>query len=170
MNARLLFASALFAAAAGLAVGSGCTSSDPGTGPPSSCAEYAPPAAFDAQNPKISFKNDLAPMFEASCGFTSCHGAATGANNGLYVGKDGARFVKEAVGQPALQLTSMPFVTAGDPKKSYFMHKLDNDLCVFDKQCGGGSCLDPMPQSAPLWSVEDRDKVRRWIAQGAQNN
>lgn len=80
----------------------------------------------------------------------------------------------------------MPYVTRGDPSKSYLMHKLDGDLCVLKgcipdnplvlgtyamfvsppPWCGG---LEPYQAGGPLDDTS-RDLVRRWIAQGAKNN
>ncbi len=170
----LLRPSSSFLALASLAgaaiLASACSDSTPTSNQPNSCAEYTPPAGFDANTPTVSLKNDVVPIWNASCAFTSCHGATSGANNGMYVGPDTARFVKESVGQPAQQLPSMPFVTAGDPKKSYLMKKLDGDTCVVDKQCVGGSCLDPMPKATAPLTQNQRDTIRRWIAQGAKDN
>jgi len=65
----------------------------------------------------------------------------------------------------------MPLVTASDPSKSYLMHKLDGDQCQYNAECSGQSCLSLMPSGGTqLLPVATRDVVRRWIAQGAQNN
>ena len=36
--------------------------------------------------------------------------------------------------------------------------------------CTGGSCLESMPKNEGLLDLATRDKVRRWIAQGAKND
>ena len=47
----------------------------------------------------------------------------------------------------------MPFVTAGDPSKSYLMHKMDGDQCAFDSSCTNGTCGVSMPQASPLLTM-----------------
>jgi hypothetical protein len=84
-----------------------------------------------------------------------------------------------------VEIASMPFVTPGEPSKSYLMHKLDGDVCilqgcipnnplvlgtagmvgVMSSWCGQ---QEPFLQG-PL-DEATRDLVRRWIAQGAKNN
>ena len=59
-------------------------------------------------------------------------------------------------------------VTPGDPDKSFLLHKLDGDLCVFDESCANGSCGAPMPENNPALPEDKRDAIRRWIAQGAK--
>ena len=101
------------------------------------------------------------------------HGVNPGMG-GLFLGKaasDAATVYAEIVGKNSSELTSMPFVTAGDPEHSYLMHKMDGDQCQFDTQCVAPSCLDAMPNGATmLLPVTYRDLVRRWIAQGAKND
>ena len=82
---------------------------------------------------------------------------------------DAAAVHRDIVGVPSRVLETMPLVTAGDPAKSFLMHKMDGDQCAFD--CGENSCGSLMPEdgSKPL-PVLNRDTIRRWIAQGAQDN
>jgi hypothetical protein len=116
----------------------------------------------DLTTPTISFKDDVLPLFERSCGLSSsCHydpGPGTISTLGIFLGCDinfdagaqstnscktanpGPIVYQDLVGSPdggdagplpPLEITGMPYVTPGDPSKSYIMHKLDNDQCIF---------------------------------------
>jgi hypothetical protein len=74
------------------------------------------------------------------------------------------------VNKPSVKLPSMLEVKPGDPKNSFLMRKLDGDHCVLDAQCQGSTCGDSMPNKEEQLSVDERDRVRRWIAQGAKND
>ncbi len=145
----------------------GCPS-DPG-GP--SCEDYTPPGGFDAQNPKVSFSKDVAPIFKQSCAFSTCHGASSGLPpNGVYLGSDTARVYTGLTTEKPSELPTMPFVTPGDPRQSYLMRKMDGSQCALDAQCTDGTCQSSMPKNDVVLPVETRDVDRRWIAQGAQND
>jgi hypothetical protein len=64
----------------------------------------------------------------------------------------------------------MPYVTAGNPDASFLQKKIDGTHCELAAQCRGGTCGDSMPQGGDLLGEESRLTIRRWIAQGAQNN
>ena len=65
----------------------------------------------------------------------------------------------------------MSIVTPTNPTQSYIMHKLDGDQCQFNQMCSGLNCEVSMPSGATVvLPVDDRDTVRRWIAQGAMDN
>jgi len=147
---------------------SGCTSSSGSSS--GSCADYQPPAGFDTTTPSVSFANDVMPVFGQSCAFSTCHGSSTGPANGVFLGKDPARVYTAIVGVRGDELQTMPFVTAGDPRQSYLMRKIDGSQCALDTQCTGSSCQGSMPKNESLLDVPTRDIVRRWIAQGAKNN
>lgn len=152
-----------------------------GTPPPSwapdagPCVAYVSPPGTDLTTPVVSFHTDVMPVLTANCASASCHGVRDGAQGGLFLGAqlmkgaDAAAVFESLVGGMSGQLTSMPYVTAGDPSASYLMHKLDNDQCVFDATCANHDCARAMPFDRPL-PPETRDIVRRWIAQGAQAN
>lgn len=151
----------------------GC--SENGGTPPVECKPYVVPASTDLQQPQVKLRADLMPLFAQSCGFSSCHGNAGGGSSGVFLGaKDGTTdpgVVRQSlVGVAAPQLPSMPLVTPGDPSKSYLMRKLDGDQCVFDAQCTDKSCGQAMPRTGEVLPVSERDKVRRWIAQGAKDD
>ena len=165
--------SALFGTVAlvALAALAGCSpSSGSGSSSGSSCVDYAPPAGFDAKTPSVSFANDVMPIFGQSCAFSTCHGSSTGPANGVFLGKDPARVYAAIVGVRGDELQSMPFVTAGDPRQSYLMRKMDGSQCALDAMCTGGSCQGSMPKNEDSLDLATRDIVRRWIAQGAKND
>jgi hypothetical protein len=148
-----------------LSITAGC--SDP---PAPACAAYVPPAGTDLTLPPVQLQRDVVPILSRSCAFVSCHGAASGENNGLYLGTDGARVHAEAVGRPAGELPSMRYVAPGDPAESYVMHKIDGDQCTLAARCEGGDCGVSMPEGSDRMAIRDRDVVRRWIAQGAKGD
>jgi hypothetical protein len=181
-SSSLLF-SAIASAALAFSVTSlaSCTSSTPA---PATCSAYVVPASTDLKA-ATSFKTDVLPILVQSCAFTSCHGMAGGTNNGISLGvkppamSDPAMVVAGMVNVKAKELPTMNFVTPSDPASSYLMHKVDGDNCTFDKMCsdgtlpyrpGSATCQGTMPQAGDLLPVEKRDTIRRWIAQGAQNN
>ncbi len=135
------------------------------------------PGAIDLQSPVVSFKKDVVlGVFNGSCGFSSCHGSVTSSKGNLFLGQQGisasdASTVRQKIVAVASEeLASMPFVTPGDPSKSFLMRKMDADQCLFDPQCVDHSCLESMPQGDSPLETAKRDTVRRWIAQGAQDN
>lgn len=135
------------------------------------CAgEYATPAGFDATTPAVSFSKDVHPILKSSaCAQTNCHGANP--NDGfIVINGDVNATYGQIVNVPSHKLPSMLEVKPGDAKNSFLMRKLDGDHCALDAQCEGKTCGDAMPNKEEQLSVEDRDKVRRWIAQGAKND
>lgn len=138
-----------------------CTSSDGGA----SCKPYT--TSIDLKTPTVSFKNDVMPVLQQSCMFTSCHGGGSGSLT--MVSGDPTTTRKNLVDVPAPQLASMKIVAPGDPSNSYMMKKMDGDICTLASQCTP-PCTDTMPQGGDLLDVGDRDKVRRWIAQGAADD
>lgn len=145
----------------------GCQKDDDGE----TCSDYTPPASFDPQTPAVSFSRDVLPIFKTSCAFTACHGLQ-GSNNGVFLGESGGPAAVHAslVGRRASKLQTMDLVKAGDPRESFVMRKLDGSHCVLDAQCTGGTCGDSMPRREETLPIEERDKIRRWIAQGAKND
>ena len=152
-----------------------------GTDPPSwvpdagPCVAYAVPSTTDLMAPSVSFSHDVMPVLTGNCSSSSCHGIADNAKGGLFLGEqlqkgaDATVVYPGLVGPMAGQLMTMPFVTPGDATKSYLMHKLDSDQCVYEHDCTNGDCMQSMPYAGML-PVETRDIVRRWITQGAAND
>jgi hypothetical protein len=160
--------SLLLASIAGAIAITGCPGGDDDRG---TCNDYSPPASFDAQNPQVSFSKDVIPIFKTSCAFTACHGLQ-GSNNGVFLGESGgpAAVHGNLVGRRSSKLQTMDLVKAGEPRESFVMRKLDGSHCVLDSQCTGGTCGDSMPRREETLPIEERDKIRRWIAQGAKND
>ena len=142
----------------------------PAETPAPSCNDYTAPADFDATKPAVSFSKDVMPIFSQSCAFSTCHGSTTGPANGVFLGRDPLRVYNAIVNVRGDEAQAMAFVTPNDPRQSFLMRKLDGSQCALDAQCTGGSCLESMPKNEGLLELATRDKVRRWIAQGAKND
>jgi hypothetical protein len=137
------------------------------------------------QSPNVSFATDVQPIFNG-CGTAgaTCHGAPN--NNPemtglIFLGEpDGGApasvILPGIVGNKSPENPAMNIITAGDPENSYLMHKLDGDQCQFSANCDGtknatfANCGVQMPFNGPYLSQDQRDTVRRWIAQGAKSN
>jgi hypothetical protein len=155
--------------------GSTGTGTDGGT-----CVAYVVPSTTNLMTPTVTLKAGVMPVFNNNCGSTMCHGTNAGPPtnpSGLFLGAstalgaDSATVHAAVVGKTGKELSSMPLVTAGDPSKSYLMHKMDGDQCLFNAQCALGSCDAVMPNGlGHVLPVTSRDTVRRWIAQGAKND
>jgi hypothetical protein len=112
----------------------------------------------DLTAPTVSFRNAVMPIFRFSCATsTACHGGdprKTIAQRGLFLGCSAMELdsgtclstgdipeqvYQGLVGDPdagpdagpnkPIEINGMPFVTAGDPGKSYLIHKIDGDQC-----------------------------------------
>ncbi len=154
-----------------------------GTPPPSwapdggACAAYVVPTGTDLMSPTVSFKTDVMKVFNSSCGTSLCHGSTTEPTGQLFLGastamgSDSAMVFGALVNVQSYELSSMALVTPSDPTQSYLMHKLDGDQCQYTQMCSGEDCESAMPSGATVvLPVDQRDTVRRWIAQGAMNN
>jgi len=180
------------------------------------CAQYTDNASLTT--PTVSFKNDVFPILQFSCGIsTSCHGGDPTTDiseRGLFLGcspseidsgmcsamsDEVAQVYGGLVGASAntpIEETCMPFVMAGDPTKSYLMHKMDGDQCIITCCKEGNAAVMTAEGMAP-WcgqfmpyqvmvlpagpvcggstdcsqpAAYSRDTIRAWIAQGAMNN
>jgi hypothetical protein len=130
-----------------------------------------PPASFDAQNPKETFLTSVYPIFEESCSFTTCHGSVSGSSNGVFLGRGNPKRVYDAiVDVRSSHLPTMSYVKPGEPRESFLMRKLDGSHCVLDAQCTEKSCGESMPRNDGIFDEDRRNKIRRWIAQGALND
>jgi hypothetical protein len=156
---------ASLAAGAALAL-LGCPGSDE-----HACRDHEPPAGFDAAAPTVSFARDVFPVFRQSCAFSTCHGAAAGTANGVFLGgQDPSRVHAAIVDVRSSLLPRMSFVVPGAPRESFLLRKMDGSHCVLASECRDGDCGDSMPRGEALLPVETRDVIRRWIAQGAAND
>jgi hypothetical protein len=174
--------SALAAAAASTA---GCGGGGGGSGGSGGseapiCYDYS---KFDGTKPEVSFKTDVLPILQRSCGLSAnCHGdAGKPFEDRPYLGPnkevtatavDIEQIITGLVGVSAYYEPSMSIVAEGDPEHSFMMYKLDFALECDKLKCAEGKdCGTNMPQGNkdPL-ALDERDLIRRWIAQGAQNN
>lgn len=130
------------------------------------CAPFTSKA--DLTTPQVSFRNDVMPILNQSCTFSSCHGAGSGTMT-LRQG-DAAGMRSQIVDVPSSTLPAMKRVAPGDPGHSFLMHKIDGDVCTLKDQCVQQTCGDTMPQSSDMLDEATRDVIRRWIAQGAKDN
>jgi hypothetical protein len=185
-----LAAALLFGCAAGDKNGS-CPSggADGGLCVPGVTPAYT--SCADLTTPTVSFATDIAPIFVGSCttggSEGTCHGDPTlveATTGQLFLGypedagmsADAAMILAALVNQKSPENPQMNIVTPTDPEQSYMMHKLDDDQCQFASTCNatGNSkfklCGSGMPQLAAILEPGARDTIRRWIAQGAQNN
>ena len=142
-----------------------CSSSSGESAKPRQC--LAPPAAVDLTQPVVSFSAGIVPLVQRSCAIAACHADAQ-LSLGIYLPKDGAQIYKAFLA-PATGNLKLDFVKPGAPTESFVMHKLDGTHCALDKDCVKGSCGQEMPPGATL-SIDERNSIRRWIAQGAKNN
>ncbi len=160
---------------------------DGGTCTPGQTPAYVPCLTGSAlQSPSVSFASDVQPIFNQSCAISgaTCHGSTTTdpkATGQIYLGSpDGGVMASDVltkiVGQPSPENGSMDIVKAGDPANSYLMHKLDGDQCQYASTCNAtknpifSNCGIQMPFNSGVLDQDSRDKIRRWIAQGAKND
>ncbi len=132
------------------------------------CAAYT--STIDLKAPTVSMKTDVQPIFDRSCTFSSCHG--TGSGKMTLVQGDSSKSRMALVGVDAPEMPGTKLVAPGEPGNSWMMKKLDGDVCLSASKCTtvDGNCGDTMPQNGDLLDVAERDKIRRWIAQGANDN
>jgi hypothetical protein len=147
------------------------------TGGDGACFDYA---SFEGMSPAVSFRTDVLPTFQNSCGLSaSCHGNPSGPIAQPYLGPPTSAGEPSAtdidaifaanVGVDSVKEPGMKIVAPTDPANSFLMHKMDNSLKCESLKCGG-NCGGSMPLGTAVLAQEQRDKVRRWIAQGAKND
>jgi hypothetical protein len=152
------------------ACGDASSGSGGGGSEPRVCVAHNAPEPASLSSPPSSFETDVAPVLAKSCAFSACHGSRGPANHGLFLGATNAenvQAVKTSLRNASRAAPSMPYVTPGDPDKSFLMHKLDGDQCIVEESCGGGDCGKSMPEGNDLLPETSRDAIRRWVAQGA---
>ncbi len=164
------------ASLAALAFGvAGCGSDE---GEATTCFDYG---SFDKASPAVTFSGDVLPVFRNSCGIggAACHGAVAAQPGHPYLGPanvdpapDQAQIdaiFNQNVGVNAASASGMKLIEPNSPETSFLMHKMDGTLTcsavICDAACGGS-----MPLGQDLLASDARDKVRRWIAQGAKKD
>lgn len=161
---------------------SGGSGSSSGGGPcgvdGAGCFDYS---SFDGSTPAVSFKADVLPILRQSCGLSSaCHGNQSNPTGDRpYLGpalKDGeatdaqiAAIFDQNVNKAAMKEPKMKIVAPGDPANSFLLYKLDGTSCGKLACAASASCGTQMPQGGVM-PCEQRDILRRWIAQGAKND
>ncbi|AKT42621.1 uncharacterized protein CMC5_068480 [Chondromyces crocatus] len=156
----------------------GCGDDDEGQPLDASCFDYG---SFQVGTEEVSLRRDVMPVLQASCTFgNSCHGTISGSQGLVYLGPvqgvpPSIQHLQAVLDQtldvmPVLK-AGMPLITAGNAEQSFLMHKADNTLACGKLECAANdACGAPMPYQRDLASAEDRNKIRRWIAQGAKLN
>jgi hypothetical protein len=151
------------------------TETDPPAEDP--CFDYA---TFD-KSEAATFTADVLPIFRKSCGLnTSCHGTQSGLPGQPYLGpalSAGATvpsaqidaIFAQNVNVFAKKAPTMRLIEPSSPETSFLMHKIDGTFMCEDVKCEG-DCGALMPKDAAALSSEERDIVRRWIAQGAKKD
>jgi hypothetical protein len=171
-----------------LACSVGCSSTDGGTstgsGSTGGCRDYSKLSGTK------SFKNDVMPIFQRACNFSSCHSSdATKGQEGLQLGKP-----SDAMGKPlpmtdpdiakvhtgivnrASSESSLVTVALGDPSKSWLAAKIEYIDMV--KECpsvaatckGSKGCGGLMPSGPDKLPAAEIDTIAIWIKDGAKNN
>jgi hypothetical protein len=157
--------SGLFAACSSSPAAPG-TSNDGGGSDGAACSAFVPPASFSPTSPTVSFTNDVFPIFETSCAFSSCHGSSSNPAAGMFLGADEGQVYANIVKVAATEYPSMVRVAPGDPANSYLLHRIDGDACTLPG-CTSAACAESMPQYSPLLPEAQLLAIRGWIAQGA---
>lgn len=174
-------------AVGGLLVGASACGGSTGGGAEPGCYDYE---SFDGKSTTVAFKADVLPILRRSCGLSSsCHSSESGPPGQHFYGIATSAgemtdaqiktIFDQSVGAAATAEPEMKVVAAGDPEHSFLMYKLDGDpmaaldaqlTCATLKCVADKSCLSSMPQGGPQLPAEERDTIRRWIAQGAKND
>ena len=138
------------------------------------CFDYA---SFNGMTPAVAFQADVLPIFRNSCGLSaSCHGMQGGPIAQPFLGPPNSAGTASQTDIDAIFATiydasvkepNMKIVTPNDPANSFLMHKMDNSLKCETLTCGG-NCGGSMPLGGAILAQDQRDTVRRWIAQGAK--
>ena len=164
----------LAALAAGLLVA--CSSpSEVSSDTSSLCASGAKSSATPAGSPPVSFRNEVLPIFAASCAFGSCHGSPSSeANNGVFLGArsgptDASAIRAALLGGTSVEVPSLPHVAPSDPSRSYLLRKLDGDFCGIP-ECANGECGQRMPRGGDPLDAKARATIEAWIASGAPDS
>jgi hypothetical protein len=131
----------------------------------------------------VSFSKDVYPTLQRNCSDLACHGTQPGRGAALYLGAPPPAKVKASeihallVDVRSRTAPRVSLVKPGDPELSFLLLKIEGCQssvgldCV--KQAGatsGDACGDKMPQGGRPICDNDRELLRTWIAQGAEDN
>jgi hypothetical protein len=136
----------------------------------------------------VSFQTQVLPLLERACGVsTACHGDPTSVrvflgcnpmNSSCTVTSSGPKVLAAVMGK-SVEYPSLPFVTPGDPSKSYLWLKIagappSGANCVMNNpvamSMGQTGCGVQMPYLLPPLSADDMATINNWITHGAMNN
>jgi hypothetical protein len=156
-----------------------------------------PYATFDGSTPTVSLRRDLLAnqsdkpgggVLRRACAAGPCHDADAEADlfisqplrdprtqNEIPLAEDDVRRLLgsgDGVLRPSKTARSMPIVDPGNPQNSFLMRKIDNcyegiNDCTPLKAGATHACGSRMPELAEPLCADERDMIRRWIAQGA---
>ncbi len=166
----------------------GSTSATTGGGNDGDPCDRVPEACFDAAAcyadppPDVSFREGVLPLFQRSCGLsTACHGNPDSPTTSSGYRPYLASKASEESDIPAIRAAIIGVESYADPTKSvvapgdlansFMMYALDGAL----DQCSETSCPDdcgflmPKGLQKPL-PLAERNLIRAWIEQGAQDN
>lgn len=119
-------------------------------------------AELDDQPGRISFINDIQPVFNRQC--VQCHTADD--HMGELILEDSYSY-QSLVNVPAMQLFSMRRVAPGNPKESYLMHKLEDTQFSVG---GSGWIMPPKTHPTIRLTPKDIQVIRTWVSEGARDN
>ena len=136
----------------------------------------------------VSLQNDVMPILARACNLsTSCHKGLAGGRGSLSMGPNRSALaqgvsapdlmtIHGAILAASVTAPSVARVAPGDPANSFLMMKMDGcqdqvaPCMVQTGAMSNGVCGDLMPQGSSLLDCDERDVIRRWIAQGALLN
>jgi hypothetical protein len=119
---------------------------------------------FATNAPAQAKASDVQPILAQNCAVGGCHLSEPGAG-GLVLDVSAATWPNGLVGVAAHESPSFDLVTAGDPDRSWLVHKIFGSFCgaVCNPTLGCGA---EMPFGASL-SDADRGTIVAWVMAGA---
>lgn len=124
-----------------------------------------PRAVVDTSD--VSFRRDVAPVFERRCNRFSCHGGSY--DHGVRLRGDPSEVRARIVDVPAAG-ADMPYVAPGNPEESFLLRKVEGDFCGIAHRCRREACGAPMPKGKGVLPSAEQEAIRRWIAAGARDD
>ena len=91
----------------------------------------------------MSFAADVEPILASGCAFSGCHGTINANPGNKPMVLTAGQAYNNIVGVPSGELPSMNRITAGDPDKSYLIHKLQGTHA----SVGGAGSRMPLGQA-----------------------
>lgn len=111
--------------------------------------------AVDSSHPSPSFAQLQQEIFTPNCAQAGCHG---GAKPALGLDLSAGTAFENIVNVPSAESDGLDLVEPGEPEASYIVAKLFKPW------------WDPHPYGQPRLSNASMQRLRQWIAEGAQNN